>query len=122
MKSLKYLSIAPILLLVGCFQEDVYQPTTPSNNLEIKEQVGIKLESAFATNEVAMNVKTENSGIYIVRIHHLSGRVVSKEEVKVQAGDNILKLYTGALPKEPYTIALYNTQNVKLAETIVNLY
>jgi hypothetical protein len=122
MKSLKYLSIAPILLLMGCFQEDVYQPTTPSNNLEIKEQVGIKLESAFATNEVAMNIKTENSGIYIVRIHHLSGRVVSKEEVKVQAGDNILKLYTGALPKEPYTIALYNTQNVKLAETIVNLY
>jgi hypothetical protein len=122
MKSLKYLSIAPILLLMGCFQEDVYQPTTPLNNLEIKEQVGIKLESAFATNEVAMNVKTENSGIYIVRIHHLSGRVVSKEEVKVQAGDNILKLYTGALPKEPYTIALYNTQNVKLAETIVNLY
>ena len=122
MKSLKYLSIAPILLLMGCFQEDVYQPTTPLNNLEIKEQVGIKLESVFATNEVAMNVKTENSGIYIVRIHHLSGRVVSKEEVKVQAGDNILKLYTGALPKEPYTIALYNTQNVKLAETIVNLY
>jgi hypothetical protein len=122
MKSLKYLSIAPILLLMGCFQEDVYQPTTPLNNLEIKEQVGIKLESAFATNEVAMNVKTENSGIYIVRIHHLSGRVVSKEEVKVQAGDNILKLYTGALPKEPYTIVLYNTQNVKLAETIVNLY
>jgi hypothetical protein len=122
MKSLKYLSIAPILILMGCFQEDVCQPTTPPNNLEIKEQVGIKLESAFATNEVAMNVKTENSGIYIVRIHHLSGRVVSKEEVKVQAGDNILKLYTGALPKEPYTIALYNTQNVKLAETIVNLY
>jgi hypothetical protein len=122
MKSLKYLSIAPILLLMGCFQEDLYQPTTTPNNLEIKEQVGIKLESVFATNEVAMNVKTENSGIYIVRIHHLSGRVVSKEEVKVQAGDNILKLYTGALPKEPYTIALYNTQNVKLAETIVNLY
>ena len=122
MKSLKYLSIALILLLMGCFQEDVYQPTTPPNNLEIKEQVGIKLESVFAANEVAMNVKTENSGIYIVRIHHLSGRVVSKEEVKVQAGDNILKLYTGALPKEPYTIALYNTQNVKLAETIVNLY
>jgi hypothetical protein len=121
MKSLKYLSIALILLLGGCFQEDIYQPTPPTN-LEIKEQVGIKLESVFATNEVAMNVKTENSGIYIVRIHHLSGRVVSKEEVKVQAGDNILKLYTGALPKEPYTIALYNTQNVKLAETIVNLY
>jgi hypothetical protein len=122
MKSLKYLSIAPILLLVGCFQEEVYQPTTPLNNLEIKEQVGIKLESVFATDEVAMNVKTENSGIYIVKIHHISGRIVSKEEIKVQAGDNILKLYTGALPKEPYTIALYNSRNVRLAETIVNLY
>lgn len=121
MKSLKYLSIASILLLSGCFQDEIYQPT-PQSNLEIKEQVGIRLESVFATNEISMNVKTENSGIYIVRIHHLSGRVVSKEEVKVQAGDNILKLYTGALPKEPYTIALYNTQNVKLAETIVNLY
>jgi hypothetical protein len=121
MKSLKYISVALILLLGGCFQEDVYQPTLPSN-LEIKEKIGIKLESAFATEEVSMNIKAETSGIYIVRIHHLSGRVVSKEEVKVQAGDNILKLYTGALPKEPHTIALYNTQNVKLAETIVNLY
>ncbi|MFZ9303187.1 MAG: hypothetical protein ACO239_07430 [Sediminibacterium sp.] len=122
MKSLKYLSIASILLLSGCFQEDIYEPELPTNNLEIKEQVGLKLESVFATEEVAMNVKTETSGIYIVKIIHLSGRIVSKEEVKVQAGDNILKLYTGALPKEPYTIALYNTQNVKLAETIVNLY
>jgi hypothetical protein len=121
MKSLKYLSIASILLLSGCFQDEIYQPTLQSN-LEIKEQVGLKLESVFATEEVAMNVKTETSGIYIMKIIHLSGRIVSKEEVKVQAGDNVLKLYTGALPKEPYTIALYNTQNVKLAETIVNLY
>ena len=121
MRSLKYLSIALILLLGGCFQEDVYQPALPTN-LEIKEKIGIKLESVFATNEVAMNVKAETSGIYTVKIHHISGRIVSKEEVKVQAGDNILKLYTGALPKEPYTIALYNSQNVRLAETIVNLY
>jgi hypothetical protein len=122
MKSLKYLSIASILLLSGCFQEDIYEPELPTNNLEIKEQVGIKLESVFATDEVAMNVKTETSGIYTVKIHHISGRIVSKEEIKVQAGDNILKLYTGALPKEPYTIALYNSRNVRLAETIVNLY
>jgi hypothetical protein len=121
MRSLKYLSIALILLLGGCFQDEIYQPT-PQSNLEIKEQVGLKLESVFATEEVAMNVKTETSGIYTVKIIHLSGRIVSKEEVKVQAGDNILKLYTGALPKEPYTIALYNSQNVRLAETIVNLY
>lgn len=121
MRSLKYLSIASILLLSGCFQEDVYQPDLPTS-LEIKEKIGIKLESVFATNEVAMNVKAETSGIYTVKIHHISGRIVSKEEVKVQAGDNILKLYTGALPKEPYTIALYNSQNVRLAETIVNLY
>ena len=121
MKSLKYLSIASILLLGGCFQDEIYQPI-PQSNLEIKEKVGIKLESIFATEVVAMNVKAETSGIYTVKILHLSGRIVSKEEVKIQAGDNILKLYTGALPKEPYTIALYNSQNVRLAETIVNLY
>ena len=99
----------------------MYQPSLPSN-LEIKEQIGIKLESAFATEEVSMNIKAETSGVYTVKILHISGRIVSKEEVKVQAGDNILKLYTGALPKEPYTIALYNSQNVRLAETIVNLF
>jgi hypothetical protein len=122
MKSLKYLSIASILLLGGCFQEDVYEPELPASNLEIKEQVGIKLESVFATEEVAMNIKTETSGTYTLKIHHISGRVVSKEEIKVQAGNNILKLYTGALPKEPYTIALYNSRNARLAETIVNLF
>jgi hypothetical protein len=121
MKSLKYISVALILLLGGCFQEDVYQPTLPSN-LEIKEKIGIKLESVFATEEVSMNIKAETSGTYTVKILHISGRIVSKEEIKVQAGDNVLKLYTGALSKEPYTIALYNSQNVRLAETIVNLF
>jgi hypothetical protein len=121
MKSLKYLSIILILTFSGCLQDEVYQPILPSN-LEIKEKVGIKLESPFATGEVSMNIKTETSGIYIVEILHLSGRIVSKEEIKVKEGDNILKLYTGALPKEPYTIALYNSQNIRLAKTIVNLY
>jgi hypothetical protein len=121
MKSLKYISVASILLLGGCFQEDVYQPALLPN-LEIKEKIGIKLESVFATEEVSMNIKAETSGIYTVKILHISGRIVSKEEVKIQAGDNILKLYTGALSKEPYTIALYNSQNVRLAETIVNLF
>jgi hypothetical protein len=122
MKLTKYLSIILILLLGGCLQDEVYQPNTLPFNLEINEKVGIKLESIFATEEVRMNVKTENSGVYNIKILHLSGKIVSKEEIRVQAGDNILKLYTGALPKEPYTIALYNSQNIRLAETIVNLY
>jgi hypothetical protein len=123
LKTLSNISLAFLIFILGCFPED-YEilPTSTESKIHIDENIGIKLESFFVTDEAAMNVKVENPGNYIIKIHHITGRVVSKELVELKKGDNALKLYTGALPKEPYTIAFYNKRGHKLGETIINLY
>jgi len=117
------LLILSSLFIVGCYRDDML-PVYPTlgENLQISEQVGIKLESFFVTNEASMNVKAPVSGRYVVIIHHLSGRIMSKEEILLKEGDNILKVYTGALPKEPYTVSFYDRAGFKLGETIINVY
>lgn len=124
LKKYSYLFVIPLIFILGgCFTEDLeVLPPPTENQLQIDENLGIKLESFFVTEEAAMNVKVEIPGSYTIQIHHLTGRVVSKEVVDLKQGDNILKLYTGALPKEPYTIAFYNKKGYKLGETIINLY
>lgn len=111
------------LFIVGCYPDEIL-PVQPilGENLQISEQVGIKLESFFITDEASMNVKAPAPGKYVVIIHHLTGRVMSKEEVLLGEGDNVLKVYTGALPKEPYTISFYDRAGSKLGETIINVY
>lgn len=112
------------LLTVGCYPDDMLIPIEPelAANLKIKEDFGIKLESVFVTEEASMNVKAPYAGKFSVIIHHISGRTVSKEEVLLEEGDNILKVYTGALPKQPYTVAFYNNSGNKLGESIINVY
>ena len=46
--------------------------------------------------------------------------VVSKENVNVVSGDNILKIYTSALPTAAYRIALYDTNGNLLGITDFN--
>lgn len=113
--------ILAILTLTGCFKDDLLPNPVPTpNTLEIKNSVGIKLESAFVTSEVKMNVKTEISGVYTVKILDIANRVVSKETMNVVAGDNILKVYTSALPSSAYRIGLYDSNNNLLGITDFN--
>jgi hypothetical protein len=67
-----------------------------------------------------MNVKLESAGTINVKILDISNRVVSKETMNVSAGDNILKVYTRALPSSAYRIALYNSNNVLIGITDFN--
>ena len=110
-----------IISLTGCFKDDLQPNPIPTpNTLEIKNNVGIKLESAFVTSEVKMNVKIETSGTYTVKILDIANRVVSKESMSVTAGDNILKVYTSALPSSAYRIGLYDSNNNLLVITDFN--
>ena len=115
--------IIPILLLVtilGCRKTPfVPQPDVP-NPLQITNKVGIKLESPFVTSEVAMNVKLENSGNYTIKIMDISNRVVSKETLYANSGDNILKVYTSALPPSAYRIGIYDNNGNILGITDFN--
>ncbi len=110
------------MLLVACTKHDDILPELPkaSEALTIKSAVGIKLESAFVTSEVAMNVKLETAGTVTIKIFDISNRVVSKEAMTVKAGDNILKVYTSALPSSAYRIGLYDSNGKEIGITDFN--
>lgn len=108
-------------ILTGCYKDDILPtPQSISEELKMTSSVGIKLQSAFVTSEVAMNVKTETPGSVTVKIFDISNRVVSKETMNVIAGDNLLKVYTNALPSSAYRIGLFDSNNKQLGITDFN--
>ena len=108
-------------LLVGCTKEEIVPtPQAVSEDLKITNSVGIKLQTPFVTSEVAMNVKTETAGSVTIKIFDIANRVVSKETMNVVAGDNVLKVYTSALPSSAYRIGLYDSKNNELGITDFN--
>ena len=110
------------ILFVGCTKMDIPTPNTPTaiDELKIASTVGIKLQSSFVTTEVAMNVKSETAGVVTIKILDIANRVVSKEQLDVKVGDNIVKVYTSALPSSAYRIALYDANSNLLAITDFN--
>ena len=111
-----------VLFVAGCTKDDmlpiIEQQIKPE--LQIADKSGIKLQTSFVTSEVLMNVKLENSGTTTIKITDISNRVVSKEQVNVSVGDNLLKVYTSALPPSAYRIALYDSNNNMLGITDFN--
>jgi hypothetical protein len=105
------------IVLTGCYKDEIFEPTVVElkKELQIQNTIGLKLESAFVTTEVAMNVKLETAQSVTIKIFDISNRVVSKETVSVKAGDNILKVYTSALPSSAYRIGLFDSNNKQLA-------
>ncbi len=118
----KILLVALVVIgLTGCYKDDILQPIPEvKEQLQIKDAVGIKLESTFVTTEVAMNVKMEVAQSVTIKIFDISNRVVSKETMDVKAGDNILKVYTSALPSSAYRIGLFDSKNNQLGITDFN--
>jgi hypothetical protein len=111
-----------LFVLVSCTKNvplAVVQPQIDPG-LKIASTVGIKLQTAFVTSEVSMNVKSQTAQTVTVKILDLTNRVVSKSTSDVNAGDNILKLYTSAFPSSAYRIAVYDAIGNLLAITDFN--
>jgi uncharacterized protein YcfL len=110
------------ITLTGCYKDDIFpinaQEVTPE--LKIASSVGIKLQSAFVTSEVAMNVKSEVGGTVTIKIFDISNKVVSKENVTLKVGDNVLKVYTSALPSSAYRIGFYDMNGKEMGITDFN--
>jgi PBP1b-binding outer membrane lipoprotein LpoB len=108
-------------ILTGCYKDDILPtPQSISEDLKMTSSIGIKLQSSFVTSEVAMNVKIETAGPVTIKIFDISNRVVSKETMNVIAGDNLLKVYTNALPSSAYRIGLFDSNNKQLGITDFN--
>ena len=110
------------LLALSCRKVDVPTPIGPQANAELKinSAVGIKLQSAFVTSEVAMNVKSDIAQSVTIKIFDIANRVVSKEVMNVSVGDNIVKVYTNALPSSAYRIGLFDANGNQLGITDFN--
>ena len=121
MKKLIWASLITIVFS-ACTKHDDFLPIPQkiSENLKIENSVGIKLESAFVTSEVSMNVKLETAGQVTIKIFDIANRVVSKETMSVKAGDNVLKVYTSALPSSGYRIGLFDSNGTQLGITDFN--
>jgi nitrous oxide reductase accessory protein NosL len=105
-------SILAIGLLASCQNEELFVPTPTAVNekLQIVGNMGIRVETPFVKDEVSMNVKAETAGKYIVKILNIENKSVSKEEVDIKAGNNVLKIYANALPSSAYRIALFDME------------
>lgn len=110
------------LLALSCRKVDLQMPmiVEPNTELKISSTIGIKLQTAFVTSEVAMNVKSDVAQSITIKIFDISNKVVSKETMNVKEGDNILKVYTSALPSSAYRIGFYDTRGNQLGITDFN--
>jgi hypothetical protein len=114
--------IAVSVLLTGCYKDDIIEPIRPqaTDDLKIVNAVGIKLQTPFVTSEVAMNVKSDVAQTVTIKIFDIANRVVSKSTSEVKVGDNILKVYTNALPSSGYRIGLFDASGKELGITDFN--
>ena len=116
-----FIVILGTIILAGCRKEQDFLPMTEvSEGLKISNSIGIKLLSPFVTSEVEMNVKSEIEGAVTIKIFDISNRVVSKETVNVIVGNNLLKVYTSALPNSAYRIGFFDSKNNMLGITDFN--
>ena len=112
-----------VLIFSGCTKFEEYpfpQQPTPNSELKIEGTSGLKLQSVFVTSEVAINVKFENAGNVTIKIFDIANRVVSKETMYANSGDNILKVYTNAFPPSAYRIGLYDSNGKMIGITDFN--
>ena len=114
--------IALSIVLTGCYKDDLIEPikTQATDDLKIANAVGIKLQSPFVTSEVSMNVKSDVAQTVTIKIFDIANRVVSKSTSDVKVGDNILKVYTTALPSSAYRIGLFDAKGNQLGITDFN--
>jgi hypothetical protein len=110
------------LFIFGCNRDDDFLPVVNeiSDELKISESIGLRLEKPFVTDEVSMNVKIDKEQVLTIRIFDISNRVVSRETITVKVGDNILKVYTSALPSSSYRIGIFDSKNKQLGITDFN--
>jgi hypothetical protein len=110
------------LLALSCRKIDLPAPVAQElpTELKISNSVGIKLQTAFVTSEVAMNVKSDVAQTVTIRIFDIANKVVSKSTSDVRMGDNVLKVYTNALPSSAYRIGIYDSNGKQLGITDFN--
>lgn len=108
------ISLLTLLILVSCARdiEDTAAPVLEvPERLVIDDLQGIRLSSLIVSQQVNINTKLPEAGIYRIKIYDFSGKLVNQEKLKGVKGDNILNIYVSSLPKSSYTVELRTMDN-----------
>ena len=98
------LILVTLILFAGCRKSDIVTPDQiTGTDLKIASSVGIKLQSAFVTSEVAMNVKSDVAQTVTVKIFDIANKVV-----------NIVYLITKLLPLTSTFVAVLHLRHYVL--------
>jgi len=108
------ISLLILLTLVSCARdiEDTAVPVLEvPERLVIDDLQGIRLGSLIVSQQVNINTKLPEAGMYRIKIYDFSGKLVNQEKLKGVKGDNILNIYVSSLPKSSYTVELRTMDN-----------
>jgi hypothetical protein len=108
------ISLLILLTLVSCARdvEDAAVPVLEvPERLVIDDLQGIRLGSLIVSQQVNINTKLPEAGMYRIKIYDFSGKLVNQEKLKGVKGDNILNIYVSSLPKSSYTVELRTMGN-----------
>jgi len=106
MKKFYILIILSILLIFSCSRDDIeMQPYGEIPDiLKVSYPQGIRLEKYIVKDDIRINLKSPERGISRIRIKDIQDRTISQEQLNIIKGNNLLKIYVRALPKDSYTI------------------
>lgn len=105
----KLITLLSIVFLISCTPDPydiVVVVDEPTEALYIGEASGLKLENYIVDSQVNINTKFEEDGTYRIKLYNFNNELVSQEKIKASKGDNLLKIYVSALPKESYIVKL----------------
>jgi F0F1-type ATP synthase epsilon subunit len=85
-----------------------------------------EINSTLSVEEITKQFESKNQQLETERQKVASGaldisnKVVSKETINLKVGDNVLKVYTSALPSSAYRIGFYNANGKEMGITDFN--
>lgn len=95
-------------LFLACVKDDAewmtYDPLTIQTQLNIDDTDGLKINGNSITNRSNFNIKVSTAGNYTLEVLDITGIAVTRENLNLKHGNNILTFYTNAIQDGDYTI------------------
>ena len=102
-------------LFLACAKDtdwNIYEPISHNKELQIDGAEGLKVSGNFITNRSNFNVKVSTAGNYTLEVLNIAGIAVTRDNLNLKVGDNILTFYTNAIEDGDYTINIKNDSGI----------
>jgi hypothetical protein len=106
---MKNIMLMVLLIFVGGCSDLFNKPDKTKTDIpNIPTKMSMKLQTPFVTESVDVNIKSTIEGEFSLRIVDISNKTLSRENIKLNQGDNSLTIYTRVLPSSAYRLGLYD--------------